>query len=246
MKVEGVRGLEIVARRGHELDAPHEEGFVRAPVGRGAIDPVGRHGVAHGEFGRAGHEEVGLDRGEFPRDRVLPEEVHGVLARDEGEEILVAEQLRADLRDLVAGQVDRRLPVELVDRSAQGVGDLAVDLDLGVESVARTLREGELLGLDEVMDESQARGVAEDAEERVAVDVVGGVVDLDDAFIFQEFLGVFVPDLDPGRGWDLAPDEDLVGHRGRDADRALARLDGLPVLADHAQGDLRDAAPDRA
>ena len=131
---------------------------------------------------------------------------------DEGEEVLEAEQPVPDLLDLGAVELDGEGLLVLVDGGALRIGDEDVDLQGRVEAVSVPL-EGELPGLDEVMDEGHSRRVPDDAGGKVAVDVVGRVLDADAVLVLVEVLGVGVLDLLPRRRGDLGLEKDLGGHR---------------------------------
>ena len=95
-------------------------------------------------------------------------------------------------------KVDGDLLVELVDRFPLRGGDGPVDL--------QDRREGLLIGadreprrLDGVMDEIGPGGFPRDLGHGVGIEVVRGIFDLDHVLELEEFPGVLLRDLEPGR-----------------------------------------------
>ncbi len=182
-----------------------------------------------------------FDGSELLGDRVLPEDADLVVALDEGEGVLVGHSAVPDLGELIAVELERDAPVELIDGLAGGVGDDAVDVkDRPVEAL-ETL-DAQPGRLDEEMDEGPPGGVPGDLNEGVVLDVVGGVLDLDDVPVLEELLRIGVLDALIAHLRDLLADQDVGRHGGihahdifardeRHRDVGHRRVDGLPQLA---------------
>jgi hypothetical protein len=85
------------------------------------------------------------------------------------------------------------LEFEKEPREVEGKGGrvrVAADgrLEVGVIPVPEG-REGQALGFDEVMDEAEPPGTLIDADQGVALNIVGRIVDFDDVLVPQELIG---------------------------------------------------------
>ena len=152
-----------------------------------------------------------LDGHELLRGLVLDQDGQAVVTAEEREEVLEIEGRPARLSHLLGGHVQGNGFVELLDEAAVGRRDPAVDFE-GRIVLALVLVDRQPPGLDGVMDEGEARRVAEDLDEAVAVEIISCIFDLDEVLVLEEFLGVLGFDA-AGRGRLDPLDENVGGHR---------------------------------